>query len=79
MTGLRGSQHRDREVAGPSGIAARALGDFRNVNGKQLDSVKSYFCTTPKNSWNAFVAFSGAMNSSKPCAISSAFEPTLIV
>ena len=32
-----------------------------------------------KNSLNAFSAFSGAMNSSKPCAISSASAPALIV
>ena len=37
MTGLRESQTQNGEAAGSSGIAARALGDFGNVNGKQLD------------------------------------------
>ena len=37
LSRITSDQTQNGEVAGSSGIAARALGDFGNVNGEQLD------------------------------------------
>ena len=37
LSRIKNYQTQNGEVAGSSGIAARGLGDFGNVNGEQLD------------------------------------------